>query len=149
MVNARTIDAFLAEPAIAVVGVSRTGRKFGNAACRTLREKGYRVYPIHPSAATIDGMPCYPALSALPEPVNAVLVVVRPPQAIDVVCEAAAAGVRRIWLQQGAESPQALELASKLGVDVIAGECVLMFAEPTGIHKLHRNCRRLFGTLPA
>lgn len=148
MNTAEAIEAFLAEPAIAVVGVSQTGRKFGNVACRTLRDKGYRVYPIHPSASCIDGMRCYPSFSMLPEPVTSVLVVVRPPQAIDVMCEAAAAGARHIWLQQGAESTKAIELAQKLDVDLIVGECVLMFARPTGIHKLHRLCRRLVGGLP-
>jgi hypothetical protein len=50
------VEAFVSEPALAVVGVSRTGKKFGNIACRELRAKGFRVYPIHPSADRIDGV---------------------------------------------------------------------------------------------
>ena len=74
MTTARAIHRFLAQPAIAVVGVSRTGRGFGNLACRTLREKGYRVYAVHRRAAIIDGRPCYSTLDDLPETVDAVLV---------------------------------------------------------------------------
>src|SRR5204862_6073783 len=39
-----SIEAFLAEPAIAVVGVSRSGKGFGNVAVREPRRKGYRIY---------------------------------------------------------------------------------------------------------
>ena len=149
MAGARGIEGFLAEPAIAVVGVSRSGKKFGNAACRTLRDRGYRVYLVHRDAETIDGMKCYPRLSELPERVESVLVVVPPAKALDVIRDAAAAGIHHVWLQQGAESPEAVELAATLPVDLVTGECVLMFAQPTGIHKLHRAWRRFFGTLPA
>ena len=70
------IDAFLAEPALAVVGVSRSGKGFGNAAARELRRKGYRVYPVNPQADLVDGERCYRSLAGLPERVGAVLIVV-------------------------------------------------------------------------
>ncbi|HJZ76063.1 MAG TPA: CoA-binding protein [Vicinamibacterales bacterium] len=146
--TARSIHRFLAEPAVAIVGVSSRGRKFGNLACRTLREKGYRVYPIHPRAATIDGMRCYARFGALPESVDAVLVVVPPEAALTVIRDAKAAGIRRVWLQQGAESQAAVELAQSLGMEVVAGECILMFANPTGVHRVHRAIRKMFGGLP-
>jgi predicted CoA-binding protein len=43
MTDNEAIQSFLAEPAIAVVGVSRNGKGFGNLACGELRAKGYRV----------------------------------------------------------------------------------------------------------
>ena len=138
------IDAFLAEPAIAVFGVSRSGRKFGNIACRHLREKGYRLYPIHPVATTIDGMTCRSRLAGLPEPVGAALVVVSPHAAGDVIRDAVAAGIKKIWLQQGAESPEVLTVCRELGVEPVAGECILMYAKPTGFHKAHQVLHRLF-----
>ena len=149
MTSATSIEAFLDNPSIAVVGVSRSGRGFGNAACRSLRTQGYRVYPVNWSAPTVDGIRCYSRLSELPERVNAVLVVVPPPQAVDVIRDAAAAGIRHVWLQQGAESPGALRLGAELGLDVVAGECILMFARPTGIHKAHRWLRQVTHGLPA
>src|SRR5262245_57855203 len=130
-------ESFLREGAIAVVGVSRSGKKFGNAACRTLREKGYRVYPMHPTATVIDGARCYARFADLPEPVASLLIVVPPAKAVGVVADAAAAGIRHVWLQQGAESPEAIAACERLGLTVVAGEGVLMYAEPAGIHKLH------------
>jgi hypothetical protein len=75
--------------------------------------------------------------------VHAVLVVVPPQQAIEVVRDAAAAGIRHVWLQQGAESPEAVRVGAELGLNVVSGECILMFARPTGIHRAHRWIRRL------
>src|SRR4029079_11763264 len=98
---------------------------------RVLREKGYRVYPINRNAAVVDGMTCYPHLGALPEKVEAVLAVVSAREAVGIIEQAARAGVHHVWLQQGAESPAALELAERLGINLVAGECILMFAQPT------------------
>jgi predicted CoA-binding protein len=149
MTSAKSIEAFLDNPSVAVVGVSRTGRGFGNSACRALRKQGYRVHPVNWSAPTVDGVRCYAHLSELPERVNAVLVVVPPTQAIEVIREAAAAGIRHVWLQQGAESPEAIRIGGELGLDVVAGECILMFARPAGIHRAHRWLRQVTHRLPA
>ncbi len=148
MTSRTSVDAFLAEPALAIVGMSRSGRKFGNAACRELTSKGYRIYPVHPSADAIDGHPCYRRFADLPERVGAVLVIVPPGAALRVVRDAAAAGIHRVWLQQGAESPDVLDACRTLGLDVVSGECVLMFARPTGVHKAHRWITGLLGRLP-
>lgn len=144
----KAVERFVAEPALAIVGVSRSGGKFGNAAARELREKGYRVYPIHPGAQEIDGMPCYGSFDALPEHVNAVLVVVPPQEALLVVRDAAKAGIHQVWLQQGAESAEVLEACRSLNLAVVSGECILMFAKPASFHKLHGWLRKAIGHMP-
>lgn len=143
------VDEFLAKPAIAIVGASRSGRKFGNLAMRELRARGYRVYPVHPVADTIDAVRCYASFAKLPEKVDALLVVVPPIAALEVIRDAAAAGVRSVWLQQGAESDEALKLCHELGLVVVERECILMFAQPKGFHKLHRWVWGALGKLPA
>src|SRR5262245_42221723 len=50
------INEFVSQPALALMGMSRSGKKFGNLAYRTLVSNGYRVYPIHPEATTIAGV---------------------------------------------------------------------------------------------
>jgi len=65
------------------------------------------------------------------------------------VKEAASAGIKRIWMQTGAESAPAIEYCKANGISVIHGECILMFAEPAEtFHRMHRTVRRLFGKLP-
>ena len=149
MTSQTAVDAFLARPALALVGMSRSGQGFGNYAFNALTHKGYRVYPIHPSADTIDGHPCYHRFADLPEQVDAVLIVVPPEEAAIVVKDAAASGIHHVWLQQGADSSFVLAACRDAGVEAVAGECILMFAKPTGFHKMHRWARKLTGKLPA
>jgi predicted CoA-binding protein len=82
--------------------------------------------------------------------VGGVLVIVPPAAAEQVIRDAAAAGIRRVWLQQGADSARAVALCQELGLSVVAGECVLMFAEPAGfVHRAHRFAWRVLRKLPA
>jgi predicted CoA-binding protein len=145
----RSVDEFLAQPALALVGVSRSGKHFGNAALGDLLDKGYQIYPLHPAMDTVGGVKCYHHFHEMPNDVGGVIVVVPPPEAVSVVRDAAAAGIRRVWLQQGAESPYVLGVCHDLGLEVISGECILMFAKPTGVHKAHRWIAGLLHQLPA
>jgi hypothetical protein len=145
----QSIDDFLAQPALALVGVSRSRERFGNTALRELLARGFHVYPLHPLMDVVAGVKCYHHFHEMPKDVGGVIVIVSPEAASDVVRDAAAAGIRRVWLQQGAESPYVLEVCRDLGMDVISGECILMYARPTGIHKAHRWLAGVLHQLPA
>ncbi len=149
MTSKRAVDEFMAQETLAVVGVSRSGKGFGNAALRELRANGYRVLPVHPSGGAVQGLPCSRDLASLPEPAGGVLVVVPPKQTEGVVRDAAAAGIRRVWMQQGSSSPQAVAYCAEHGIEAVHGECILMFlAKGPAVHRFHRGIRRLLGRLP-
>ena len=149
MATKADVDGFVAERTLALVGVSRSGKKFGNMVLKELSGKGYRILPVHRTANEVDGHPAYPSLAALPEPVGGVIVVVPPAEAEQVVREASAQGVRRVWLQQGASSPAAIQFCEEHGMSVVHGECILMFAEPAAFfHRAHRFVWKLVGRLP-
>jgi predicted CoA-binding protein len=144
-----SIRRFVTGKTMAVVGVSAAGSGFGNFAYTELKKRGYTVLPVHPSAVAIQGDQCWPSIGQLPERVARALIVVKPDRAEAVVREAAEAGVRQVWLQQGAGSPAALRTCEELGVDVIDGQCILMFAEPVGsFHAFHRWVWKLVGKIP-
>jgi predicted CoA-binding protein len=149
MTARRDVDAFLERRKLAIVGVSRSGQGFGNSAYKELKTKGYQIYPVHPEADMIDGERCYPSLKALPEPVEGLLIVLPPQETEKVVQEAAEAGIRHVWMQQGAESVAAIRFCEEQGINAVHGECVLMFAEPTAFfHRMHRCVWGLLGRLP-
>jgi len=149
MTSKAAVEEFLAEPALAVVGASRGGKKFGNSILRALRANGYRVVPVHPEAPEIDGLKCAPSLSSLPERVGGVVLAVQPAVTEWVVHEARDAGIRKIWMQQGAESPAAVRFCEENGISVVQKECILMFLrEGPRFHRFHRFLRGLFGRLP-
>lgn len=150
MTTKASVADFTAQKKLAVVGISRKGRKFGNMAFKELKKHGYQLFPVNPNAETIEGERCYPSLSALPGPVDGVLVVVPPAETEKVVREAAAAGIKRVWMQQGAESPEAIRFCQENGIEAIHGECILMFTEPCAFfHRAHRWVWGVFGKLPA
>lgn len=149
MATKAEVDDFISQKTLAVVGVSKKKGKFGSTVYRELKSKGYRVFPVNPNVDDFEGEKCYHSLKELPEGAEGAVVVVSPKVAKEVVRDAAAAGIRRIWLQQGAESQEAIALCKEHGINVIHNHCILMFAEPTGFpHKIHRYIWRLLGKLP-
>ena len=149
MTSQQAVDEFLAQRNLAIVGVSRGGKKFGNTIYKELRAKGYHVIPINPHTATIEDDLCYPSVAAVPESVDGVVIVVPPEETDKIVREADAVGIRRIWMQQGAESETAIQFCEEREMTVIHGECILMFAEPVAwYHKPHRWIWSLLGKLP-
>jgi predicted CoA-binding protein len=149
MTSKAAVADFVSQRKLAVVGVSRKKMKFGNLAFRELKRKGYKLFPVHPHAEQLEGERCSASLAALPEPVEGLLVIVPPAQAEQVVRAAAAAGIRRVWLQQGAGSPAAIRFCEDNGISVVHGECILMFAEPAAwYHRAHRWVWGLLGKLP-
>jgi predicted CoA-binding protein len=144
----QAIQDFVAGKRIAIVGVSRSGKKFGNSALNELKQRGYQVFVVHPLVKEIAGESCYPDLASLSGRVDGVLVCVLPEQALNVMRQAAAAGIRNVWLQQGAESPAALALARDLNLDIVTNRCILMYAAPVrSFHGWHRAFVRLTGRL--
>jgi predicted CoA-binding protein len=121
------IQDFLSGKTFAVIGASRNRDKYGNKVLRAYLQAGRRVLVIHPREDEIEGQKCYPKIADLPEPVDGLSVITPPQVAEQVVEQAAAAGIKRIWMQPGAENPEAVDRAKELGVDLIAGgPCVLV-----------------------
>lgn len=148
MTTQSSVEQFLEQRHLGLVGASRGGKKFGNTVLRELVKRGYQVSVVHPEVAEIDGVGCYPSVSALLEDVGGLVLVVPPEQTEKLVREAAARGIRHVWMQQGAESAAAIELCRANGIDAVHGECILMFAEPAGIHRFHHFIWKLLGKLP-
>ena len=142
------IDNFVQDKRLTVVGVSRSGKKFGNMAAKELRERGYQLYIVHPDAKEIDGVKCYPRLSDLQGKVDNLLVSVPSKQALGVLQEASSTGIKNNWLQQGSETSELLALARQLGLKVVSGKCILMYAQPVrSFHGFHRFVMKLIGQL--
>jgi predicted CoA-binding protein len=143
------VENFVGQHKLAVVGVSRDPKKFGNAAYKALKEKGYTVYPINRNVETIEGDRCYAGLGTLPEKVDGVVIVVPPKETEQVVREADAAGIQNVWMQQGSESEAAVQYCQEHHLNEVHGECIMMFAPPVGsFHRWHRGAWKVFGKLP-
>ncbi len=74
----RSLEPLLRARSLAVVGASATPGTFGHALLRQAVDTGYggAVYPVNPARTEIDGIPCFPSLTALPERVDLALLAV-------------------------------------------------------------------------
>jgi uncharacterized protein len=143
------IDAFLSQQHVAVAGYSRNPRKFGATVFKTLKERGYTVYPVNPAGGkTHDGHTIYPDVVSLPEVVKALVVVTRPHAAAKIIGQALQQGMDHIWIQQMSDDAECLEMLDKVGINHVHGQCILMYAQPAGIHKFHWWIMKTIGLLP-
>lgn len=124
------IQDFLDQEIWAVVGVSRDSTKYGSKVYQKLKKSGYTVYPINPNLSEIDEDPCFPSLSALPVLPDVVSLIVPPRVTEQIIDECAQLGITRIWMQPGAESPEALRKGHEKSLKLIDNECVLVQARP-------------------
>lgn len=144
----QSIKEFIKSKRLAIVGVSRSPKKFSNSAYVELRNRGYQVFGINPALREIAGDKCYMDLASLKGQVDGAVICVSPEKVEQILREASTIGLRNIWLQQGAESDEAVKLGNSLGLNMVAGKCILMYAEPVhGFHNFHRFFVRLSGRL--
>jgi predicted CoA-binding protein len=122
------IKTFLAGKRFAVVGASSDREKYGNKVLRAYLQNGLEAVPINPAGGEIEGLASFPDLAAVPEPVDGVSIITPPRVTEKVVEQAVALGIKHIWMQPGAESPRAIEIAEQSGANVIAGGPCLLVA---------------------
>jgi acetyltransferase len=82
------LEAIFAPRSVAVVGASPDATRLGHRVLKNILDNGYtgRVFPIHPRAQEILGLPSYPTVGAAPA-VPELAVIVVPPEAVLGVAE--------------------------------------------------------------
>lgn len=150
----RGVVDFLAVKRIAVAGVSRDRRQPANAIFRRLRETGHEVVPINPKAVEVEGARCYPSLGAVPDAIDAVMIVTPPDASAEVVRQAAERGVKQVWFHRsfgdGSVSPEALVACNTRGIEPIVGGCPLMYCGNVDVgHRCFRWWLGFRGKLPS
>jgi predicted CoA-binding protein len=148
MTSLKQIETFLSSTPIAVAGVSRNPKKFGQMAFKELKEKGLNVIPVNPAAAEILGIKAYPDIKSLPSEVNGLIIMTNKKETASVVRDAKERGIKNIWIQQSSDTPEAIKEFEGSDVNFISGECILMHYKPHSFHKFHRAINKLFGKYP-
>jgi predicted CoA-binding protein len=107
---------------VAVLGASPDRRKFGNKSLRAHRAAGYTVYPVTPTAAEVEGVPAYKSVADVPAgPLDRVTVYLPPAIGLTVLPAIAARNPGEVWFNPGADAPEVLAEARRLGLNAIAG----------------------------
>jgi uncharacterized protein len=110
------------KPSVAILGASADRAKFGNKSVRAHLRRGYDVYPVNPKADEIEGLPAYSSLEDVPvSRLDRISVYLPPAVGMQVLPAIAGKGAREVWFNPGSETPELLEQARELGLNVIAG----------------------------
>ncbi len=152
--DGRAIDAFLKCHRIALVGISRQSDHFSRTLLKELRDKGLDVVPVNPAFSDLDGEEVFSDVASVQPPVEAAYVATPPGASAAVVQQCFEAGLRNVWLHkggggEGAASEAAIECGRTHNMQVVAGQCILMFLEPVAwVHRVHKSLKKVAGSLP-
>jgi len=93
-----TLDEIFHPRSVAVVGASPQNlMSFAAWAITSLKDAGFPIiYPINPRYSEAYGLPCYPSVSAVPGPVDHVIVAIPAERAMDVLDDCARKGVMSV-----------------------------------------------------
>ncbi|MHB0947757.1 MAG: CoA-binding protein [Gemmatimonadaceae bacterium] len=111
-------------PTIALVGASSKPDRPSHRIMRQLLDAGFRVIPVSPTEREVLGQRAYPSLAELPSPPDIVDVFRRAEEAPAIADDAAAAGAKVLWLQQGITSEEAAARARAAGLTVVMDRCL-------------------------
>ena len=110
----------MSKPTVAILGASSDRRKFGNKSVRAHLAQGYDVYPVNPRATEVEGLKAHPTLADLPvEHLDRISVYLPPQVGFTMLEEIQRKGAKEVWFNPGSESPELLERAAELGLEII------------------------------
>ena len=148
-----TIEDFLAQKRLAMVGISREPGSFSAILFEELCRRGYDMIPVNPNTPNVHGRPCFARLQDIQPPVDAALLMTSPEITDRVVADCAEAGIHRVWMYRatgkGAVSQAAIAFCQERGIQVIPGQCPYMFLpRAETVHRLHGFFRKITGRYP-
>ncbi len=131
--NVSPVEVLRRSKTIAVVGASKNPEKDANSVPRYLKEQGYRIVPVNPTATEVVGERSYPSLRELPEEVARevdVVEVFRPSEELPKLARQTAEMKSRcgrpsyFWAQQGLESEEAKRILDESGIPYVMDSCM-------------------------
>lgn len=118
---------------VASVGLSSNPEKESYWVASYLKDHGYQIIPVNPTADEILDEKAYPDLASVPLKIDVVQVFRKSEDVPPVVEDAIRAGAKVVWMQEGIVNEQAAQRAREAGLQVVMDAC------------MRANHRRLIG----
>ncbi len=141
-----TLTPFFNPSGVAVIGASADPRKLSHGVLRNCLSYGYTgaVYPVNPRASEILGLPCYPDIDTVPDPVELAVLMV-PAAACPDVLEACgrrglkgaiviSGGFHEVGAEGAALEQELLRIARQHNMRLIGPNCVGTLDAHTGLN---------------
>ena len=146
------LDALFHPRAVAVIGASDDGTKHGYIVLNNIRDTGFSggVYGISRRLTQVNGIPCFPTLADVPEPVDVAFLAIPAEAAVQAVRDCARAGLKAVIVGSagyaesldagGAERQRELQrIAEAEGIRIVGPNC-------NGIYNAHHPVSIGFNT---
>ncbi len=117
-------EILLTTKIIASVGLSGNQQKESYGIAAYLKEQGYQIIPINPTATEILGEKAYPDLESVPVKIDVVQVFRKPEDVPPVVQDAIKVGAKVVWMQEGIVNEEAAKTARDAGLQVVMDACM-------------------------
>jgi acetate---CoA ligase (ADP-forming) len=90
------LDTFFSPDSIALIGASRDLEKIPGRLLSMLRKNEFpgRIYPINPNYSDIDGLKCYPSISAVGQPIDLAIIIIPARAVLGALEQCAVVGVK-------------------------------------------------------
>lgn len=94
------LDVLFKPRSIAVLGASTNENSIGGRPIKFLKQYRFKgsIYPVNPKYTELQGLPCYPGIAALPEPVDLLIVSIRAEFVPDAIVQAGKQGIRSVMV---------------------------------------------------
>jgi predicted CoA-binding protein len=110
---------------IAVIGASPRPERHGAEVVAYLHDAGYDVIPVRPDRETVEGLPTFAALADVGGRIDLAVILRRADAVPGHIDEAAAKGVRCVWLEPGTWSRDADAAARRQQLVIIKDRCII------------------------
>lgn len=113
---------------IAVIGAKDKPGQPVDKVGRYLIDAGFTVLPVHPKRASVWGIPAYPSLVDVPQPIDMVNLFRAPEFCPDHAQEVLRldSRPRSFWMQSGIASPDARTILQGSGIVVVEDRCLMV-----------------------
>jgi len=140
------LDIFFKPDAVAVVGASEKQGSIGLALVNNLKQGSFsgKIYPVNPNYAAVQGLPAYPAVTAVKAPIDLAVIAIPIKGVPGVIKECGQAGVRgAIIISAGGKEVgpegEAIEAAIKeeaarAGIRYLGPNCMGVLSPPYGLN---------------
>ncbi|MFA5488590.1 MAG: acetate--CoA ligase family protein [Candidimonas sp.] len=115
-----SLDAFFRPQGIAVIGASADFKKMPGRPIEFLRRHGYKgaIYPVNPKYESLNGIPCFPSIAALPDRVDLALISIANKDVIALARQCAERGIKAVTILSGGFSETGLAEGRQMEEDL-------------------------------
>ena len=117
---------------IAIIGLSDKPERPSFQVAQYLINQGYQIIPVNPNINQVFGQKSYPNISSIPSEINLDIIDIfrKSEEIVPIIQEIINSGRQSvIWLQEGIDNHDAVNLAQSHGLEITSGICLMKYRQ--------------------